>query len=391
MSLIIKAEKFVEGLFKEKLSPNFTYHNFDHTNEVIQAVIEIADYYQISNEDKEKLIISSWFHDTGYIESTKNHEEISATIAEKFLIANNVDENYINTVKNLIRATVFNYIPENKMEEIMRDADYHHFSRKNYLETSEKLRLEWNKTCNTSFTDQEWAKENYTMLTQKHKYYTSYAVANWKPKKDKNIKKLEALIQENSVTNNVDSIGKKKKELKPERGIDTMFRVTLNNHTRLSDIADSKANILLSVNAIIISISLSTIIPKLDSPNNHHLILPTFILLLFSVICIIFAILSTRPKVTSGIFTNQDVKDRKVNLLFFGNFYKMTYPEYEEAINEMMTDRNYLYNAMIKDLYLLGIVLERKYRLLRITYNIFMFGIIVSVIAFVYAFKTKGL
>ncbi|WP_338409952.1 Pycsar system effector family protein, partial [uncultured Flavobacterium sp.] len=216
-------------------------------------------------------------------------------------------------------------------------------------------------------------------------------LVNWKPKKEKNIKRIQQfLANDNMIINGADTEKKKeKKEVKPERAIDTLFRVTLNNHTRLSGIADSKANILLSVNAIIISIALSTIIPKLDSPTNEHLIIPTFIMLLWSVISIIFAILSTRPKVTSGTFTSQDVKDKKVNLLFFGNFYKMPYQDYEEAVNEMIKDREYLYNSMIKDLYFLGIVLERKYRLLRITYNIFMIGIIVSVIVFVVAFKMK--
>ena len=186
--------------------------------------------------------------------------------------------------------------------------------------------------------------------------------------------------------------GNKRKgnEDKPDRGIDTLFRVTLGNHTRLSGIADSKANILLSVNAIIISIALSTLIPKLDSPKNVHLVVPTFIMLMSSVITIIFAILSTRPKVTKGVFTKKDIEDKKVNLLFFGNFYKMPLTDYQWAMNEMMKDREYLYNSMIKDLYYLGIVLEKKYRLLRIAYNIFMIGIVLSVIAFVVAFKTIG-
>jgi hypothetical protein len=165
-----------------------------------------------------------------------------------------------------------------------------------------------------------------------------------------------------------------------------MFRITLSNHTRLSDIADSKANILLSVNAIIISIALSTLLPKLGSEKNEYLVMPTFIMLLFSVITIIFAILSTKPKVTSGEFTKEDLKNRKVNLLFFGNFYKMNLDDYTPAVREMMEDRDYLYDSMIRDLYYLGVVLNRKYRLLSITYQIFMVGIIVSVIAFVFAF-----
>jgi hypothetical protein len=78
----------------------------------------------------------------------------------------------------------------------------------------------------------------------------------------------------------------------------------------------------------------------------------------------------------------------KSKFTFFWNFYKMPLEEYEWAVNEMMKDNAYLYNSMIKDLYFLGVVLEKKYRLLRITYNIFMIGIIISVIAFVVAFNS---
>lgn len=182
---------------------------------------------------------------------------------------------------------------------------------------------------------------------------------------------------------------KKDKEQKPERGIDTMFRTTLNNHNNLSGLVDNKANILLSVNAIIISVSLTTIIPKLDNPSNAHLILPTLILVISSVIAITFAILATRPSVTKGSFTRNEVDEKKVNLLFFGNFYKMSYDDYNWAMNELMKDKEYLYNSMIKDLYHLGIVLEKKYRLLRVAYTIFMFGIILSVVAFLIAFKFR--
>lgn len=162
--------------------------------------------------------------------------------------------------------------------------------------------------------------------------------------------------------------------------------MTLNNHTRLSDIADSKANILLSVNAIIISVCLSVLVPKLDTPKNAHLIVPTFFLLVSSVLTIIFAILSTKPNVTKTKFTSQDVADRKVNLLFFGNFNQMLFDDFNSSMKDLLKDRDYIYDSMIKDLYFLGKVLDRKYRLLSITYQIFMAGIIISVLSFAYAF-----
>jgi hypothetical protein len=101
-------------------------------------------------------------------------------------------------------------------------------------------------------------------------------------------------------------------------------------------------------------------------------------------------VLATRPNVTSGEFTKEDIKQKKFNLLFFGNFQKMKLEEFEWAMGEMMQDRDYLYSSMKKDLYFLGLVLHKKYKILRITYTIFLIGIIVSVIAFAVAFKSQA-
>ena len=100
----------------------------------------------------------------------------------------------------------------------------------------------------------------------------------------------------------------------------------------------------------------------------------------------ILSILATRPNVTQGKFTKEDVANKKVNLLFFGNFHQMKLEDFEWGISEMMQDKDYLYGSLTKDLYFLGLVLNRKYGLLRTTYTVFMIGIIVSVIAFGLAF-----
>jgi hypothetical protein len=64
----------------------------------------------------------------------------------------------------------------------------------------------------------------------------------------------------------------------------------------------------------------------------------------------------------------------------------MTFENYLWGVKEILKDKDYVYEALVKDLYLLGKVLERKYRLLRITYTIFMAGIIISVVSFFIAF-----
>lgn len=393
MDIVEKAESYVFLLFKDRLSPDYIYHNYNHTLRVVNNAATIAAEEKVTDAEMEIVLLAAWFHDTGYIEGQDSHEERSALLATEYLQQNNYPQDNTATVAQLIRATKLGAEPKTHLEKIIKDADCSHFADANYPSLSELLREEWKITQNKIFTDVEWAMGNRKVLVSFHRFYTDYAKTALQPQKEANIACLQEILNDfekgAKKKEPKDKLNKKKLEKmeRPERGIDTMFRVTLNNHTRLSEIADSKANILLSVNAIIISIALSTLIPKLDSPANAHLVLPTFIMMFFSTISIVFAILSTRPKVTTGTFTRADIEERKVNLLFFGNFYKMPLEEYEWAINDMMKDRDYLYNAMIKDLYYLGLVLNRKYKLLRITYNIFMVGIVISVAAFVLAFR----
>ncbi|WP_370098762.1 Pycsar system effector family protein, partial [Xanthomarina gelatinilytica] len=179
---------------------------------------------------------------------------------------------------------------------------------------------------------------------------------------------------------------KKDKSSRFGRGIETMFRVQLKNHIELSAIADTKANILLSVNAIIISVALSNLIPKLDSPSNLFLVYPTLILMLFSVASVVLSVLSTRPKISNVAITKEMIKEKKTNILFFGNFQKMSLQDFEWGIDYLMENEETLYNSLTKDLYYLGLVLNRKYKLLRITYTVFMFGIIISAAAFIYSY-----
>jgi hypothetical protein len=128
---------------------------------------------------------------------------------------------------------------------------------------------------------------------------------------------------------------------------------------------------------------LSVLLRKLEV--DKHLTIPTIIFLAFSVITIVIAILATRPKITEGRFTRADIISKKTNLLFFGNFHKSTLEEYQWAMASMMKDKDYLYGSLIQDIHQLGVVLGRKYMLIRVAYNIFMIGIVVSVIAFTLA------
>jgi predicted metal-dependent HD superfamily phosphohydrolase len=390
--LLVESEKYVSSLLNDKLDHHFMYHNLSHTQRVVSATKEIIEGEAIPEEDANKLLVAAWFHDTGYTQSKTDHEEYGVKIVKEFLKDYEVSEAFVDEVSHLIMATKMTYEPLNHYEKVIRDADSSHFKDKDYSSVSELLRQEWELSLNQTYTDVKWTEENISFFTKHHRYYTNYALENWQKGKDKNLAALFKSL--NKQTKEKKKNEKKALELElkkdkarlPERGIETMFRVTLRNHITLSDIADTKANILLSVNAIIISVALSSLLPKLDNPSNGHLVIPTLVFLLFTVVSMILSVLATRPNVTRGKFTTEDVNQKKVNLLFFGNFHRMSLQEFEWAMGEMMKDKDYLYGSMTKDLYFLGLVLNRKYSLLRTTYTVFIIGIVVSVLAFAISF-----
>jgi len=389
--IIEKAEKFVLELFKAELPNTFIYHDFTHTKRVFKSTKEIIENSEINVNEEQILLLAALFHDTGYINVIDGHEEESVKIATQFLNGENVKQSIIDGVNKCIMATKFKDSPNSKLEEIIRDADSSHFAKDYFQEASEFLRKEYEVQGIKTFNAKEWRDENIKVLTQKHRYYSPYAIKNWQTKKDENLAKLIKKKKKVKAKDNKEKLkAKYKAQYKnesPERAIQSFYRTALRNHIKLSDIADTKANILLSVNAIIISVVLANLISKLDT--NPYLAWPTVIFTLFSVISMVMSIIATRPNVTSGQFTKEDVENKNVNLTFFGNFHKMELKEFEWAINEMLKDKNYVYSSLTKDLYFLGIVLERKYRLLRITYTVFMVGIIVSLIAFGIAVKNN--
>ena len=388
--IVQQAESFVTDLLENKLDPNYLYHNLKHTQRVVKSTQKLFVNCDLTAIESEQLLLAAWFHDTGYTNGIEDHEKNSCKIAHSFLTERGYSTDKISVVSKIIMATKRYYEPNGILEEIIRDADASHFAQKSYWETTDFLKEELALLGIAEYTQKEWLETNIKMFRNEHVYYTSYAKENWNDAKEKNLKQLLKDKKAEKQIAKKEALKAKYKSETPDRGIQTLFRITLKNHLALSDIADTKANILLSVNAIIISVALSNLIPKLDNPSNSYLIYPTLIFIIFSVISMVLAVLATRPNITSGKFSKEDVIQKKVNLLFFGNFHKMNLSDYEWAIQELVKDNKFIYSSLTKDLYFLGLVLHRKYKILRITYTIFIIGIVVSVLAFGIAFRFFG-
>lgn len=164
---------------------------------------------------------------------------------------------------------------------------------------------------------------------------------------------------------------KKDKKKKESRSVETMFRTTLSSHIQLSAMADQKAGLMVSTNSIIISIMVTFLVQEFS--DNPKLFIPTGLLVVVCLLTITFALLSTRPSVKSKKH-RRDLKKSRVDLLFFGDYLALSVDEYKLAVKDMIAKEERLHDAMIENIYAQGMVMERKYRLLKISYSIFIIG-----------------
>ncbi|MBN8584744.1 MAG: HD domain-containing protein [Ignavibacteria bacterium] len=420
VNIIKAAENFISDLFSEKLSPNMIYHNYAHTLDVVNNSIKIGTKSGLNDSELEIVTLAAWFHDSGYTVTYNGHEDAGKEIAAKFLNEHNYDPGKINLVLGCINSTKMPQAPQNLMEQVICDADLIHFGQEDFFEYSELLKTEWETLGINHVSEADWYKASVDLLST-HRFFTQYARRKFSQqqsinllKAQKNYRKLlqqandeagkkaklefekEKLeIERQKIASRKDEeklavekekIAFKKESAKvAERGIETMFRNTVRTHVEFSAMADSKANIMITVNTLIISLILTNLFSEMQEDSQFFLLIPTVMLLTVCLSCIIFGILVTKPKISTGVFSQEDIKSRKTNLLFFGNFFNMPLDDFQWGMDEMMHDKDYLYSSMVKDFYFLGQAVGRKFKYLRVCYSIFMYGLVASVLAYIIA------
>ncbi len=376
-------EQFVTKLLSKELSKDLKYHNLQHTIAVRDAGVAIAQALNLPEEEVEIIELACLFHDTGFTETYNGHESVSQRIAKQFLQEQKYPTNKLQQVLQCINVTTHTAHPTNLMEQVIKDADYVNLSSANYLESIEALRHEWSHYLNQDYNDEAWMRLNYDFL-KVHQYFTPVARQLLEPQKIINLKELKKIVKK----------GKREKKqpegeggeeemsvaISESKSASMMFKTSLRNHLDLSNLADNKANIMLSVNALIITVAIPTV--SSYAQNVPFVIYPMAVLIASCLISMIFATLATRPIKMTGMTDPSVIKSGESNLFFFGNFYSMTFPEYQKGMQQVMSDEKDLDGAIMRDLFFLGRSLGKKYTQLRVCYNIFMVGVVVTVVVY---------
>lgn len=158
------------------------------------------------------------------------------------------------------------------------------------------------------------------------------------------------------------------------RSSDMLIRIVSDNHTKLSAMADTKAHIMLTLCAGIITVSITGILRPWG-----ELRVASFVTLGFALLAALFAILTILPRYSRAKVPSPD--DPNFNLLFFSHFSSLSEDEFTARMGRLATDPNQAQDALVRDLYQQGRMLaERKYRYLKICYRIFFLGILASAV-----------
>jgi predicted metal-dependent HD superfamily phosphohydrolase len=403
------------------------YHNLPHTIRVIEAINQINAHYRLDERSYFIVCLAGWMYDLEIIlEASAISELKSVQPAEEFLQNLGISNEESIEIKKCITAAHSGRIADSLLEKIVCDAVTFYYGSTAFKEYHNLLRKEIEAFTNKKIKGGEW-RENTIDMLESHTFQTEYCQlllnkvkeenlhviiqkqeekhwvrhpANSSHKQKKSLHDFRSHLHQsykNEPTPIVNPANTLNKEAKFEnrgtrstrikhhlRGVETMFKSSSSNHLRLSVMADNKAFIMISVNSILISVGIGLIIGKFVLAPK--LFIPTVILLSVNVITVIYSVLATRPAIMKGKFTKQEVENKTVDLLFFGSYYKMPLEDFEFGIRHLMDDIEFLYGNLIRDIYQQGKNLGRKYRLLRISYNIFMYGMVLSVVAYIISF-----
>lgn len=382
-----KVRDYIRALYIESENDDLVYHSFSECSELADLCLTITEGNDLSEDDAEVLILAGWFLHSGYTVNAQKPINESKKIAEKYLKSEGYSEQLIEKVSDLIGHSAKK--PETDLQRYFHDARWAFVGRKRFFRKSELWRLEEENILGEKVSLNEWEAKMLDLLVTS-RFYTPWAVSEYADRKDKNI-----LKQRSNITKTKKIVRRKKTGKDFGRGIDTLYRNTLRGHLNLSAIADGKANMIISINTLILSIlitagSASVSYMKFNASENLHIIVPVLILMLSSLSATIFAVFSAIPKYSPVSFTMEDVKKHKVSLVFFNNFLNIDKEQFVEYLRDLKKDETLLYDDLARDVYNLGGVLKKKYYLLNIAYKLFIGGLALSFLAFVITLMFSG-
>ncbi|MEM1324556.1 MAG: Pycsar system effector family protein [Bacteroidota bacterium] len=373
-TLLPSVQQEVLQAFNDHHLPSMVYHSYARLHRIVEEIQQLAPADLVQQKTAQL---------AAYAQAMRRlrDERFSQQLLQKWSDSErDIDTEVVHqTIRNVEHHRV-----QTPVDALLLDAINWVRYGENYSEQSALERLELELMQEQMYSKSEWQTLELERLL-KVKFYTAHAKVHYTPIVAQHIAKLKNRLNKNIEPISLSRVHEPFEQLELEnstRGAQTFFRTNYRNHINLSAIADNKANIMISVNSILISVLITVLTWRNITETQPEVLMPGVIFLVTALASLIFAVLSARPKVTNLNEDQTSLEEVKKNIAFFGNFVTLSLDQYEAAMDEVLRKDDLLYGNMSRDLYFLGKVLSKKYYFLTISYNVFMVGFSVSVALF---------
>jgi hypothetical protein len=394
MDIIKEAELHVKDLFSKNKNELLLFHNLGYIKKTVSCAEQICAMENVGITEKENILLAAWFFSIGYLFDYVDCKRQSIRVTHEFLEEQNIEASRIEEILMVIESVLHNQQHENRSADILADASEFYLGADDFLLWVKYHRQERNYFLIPKLTKRSFFQTALNFLNDHH-YVTSSGKKLFLDGKKQNVERLKSLLSNelskqlpednrmmiNDLREEISQINQKvEKRLSSARGFDTLYRITARNQITLSGLADNKSNILITLNTLIVSAVITFVLVNISSLSI--LMYPSLIAIAFSVVSVTFAILATRPQIKPGVFKMDDFYAKKVDLLFYGNFYKMQFEDYETAMRDMLKDQDLLLTNLNRDQFAIGKILAKKFKFLNISFTVFLSGFIISSVSF---------
>jgi Family of unknown function (DUF5706) len=356
---------------------------------------QIAESVDLREMDFQNAIVATLFRFAGISDINTGQTESMKVLLSDYFVKYDYPAADRLIVQDTITRLATDHSAVSAVEQVVSDAIYSQLADPDLLEHILLIKGEINRLNNLDRPDSFYL-DYFLSLFIKMRYYTGYAQNKYSEQRQKNFELIEKRIRKNKEDSDKKAKDKSKKEdavLLSNKETEDLFKIAFRNYNHLISVADSKASLLINVNSIIISVMIAFVLGKIE--KSLFILWPTIILLTVSLITILLAILASRPQNNSFL---EDKESRSYQRFFFGSFDlvdpdfpRVPWDEYYKQLMELFSNqKEAVYLEVYKESFNVRKVIARKFNYLSKAYWVFLFGLLISVIAFVTAIYMKG-
>ena len=384
------ADQFLKEYYENNAETNF-FSGYRLIRRLANEAKLIAKSIPLKGMDYENAIVATWFRYAGVTNIGIGCSGVMTGLLNVFFDKSDYPLNERTVVENAILAVVDLKTAENRVEEVVADAIYSQLTQEDLMENVILLKEELNRLTHANNTELYYLRYFFSLFI-KSGYYTTYAIENYSAKKKSNFQLLEKRIWKLEEKEKTEEKNHNDKNQLTNKETEDLFKIAFRNYNQLVSVADSKAGLLININSIIISVMLAFVIGRIE--RYMYLLWPTFFLLCICTATILLAILASRPQKNS-LMGNR--KSRTYQKFFFGsfdlidpNFHSVHWEEYYSQLTELFnSSRENVFMELYKESYNVRKVLLKKFSYLSKAYWVFIIGLLLSIMAFIWAIQSQ--